>query len=185
MTDFISLDTPRLALRRLSTADSDIMFAYRSDPDVARYQSWEKPDRRAIRALCAEMEDLPVDQPGTWFQLAIVLRETDTMIGDIGLHFQENDQQQVEVGFTLAPVYQGKGYAAEALTAVLDYLFYNLNKHRVFASIDPRNHASEALLERVGMRKEAHFRESLWFKGEWADDIVYALLQREWKAKLL
>jgi RimJ/RimL family protein N-acetyltransferase len=137
------------------------------------------PDLQSIRAFSAEMETLPVNMPDTWFQLAIVLREQNSVIGDIGMHFLSEDHQQVEVGITLNAAFQGKGYAAEALTAVLGYLFNTLSKHRVFASVDPRNRASRALLERVGMRQEAHFRESLWFKGAWVDDMVYAILKRE------
>ena len=105
------------------------------------------------------------------------------MIGDCGLHFPPGEPHQAEVGITLAPGHQGQGYATEALNAVLDYLFLSLGKHRVFASVDPRNRASIALLERVGMRKEAHLRESVWWKGEWADDLVFAVLEGEWRAR--
>jgi RimJ/RimL family protein N-acetyltransferase len=180
MIDFVPLATARLTLRRLTSSDSETMFFYRSNPDVARYQNWEKPDLQAIRSFCLEMESLDINVPGTWFQLAVVLNKTGAMIGEIGLHFTDDDNQQVEIGITLDPTFQGKGFAAEALTAVIDFLFGALKKHRIYASVDPRNHASIALLERMGMRKEAHFRESLWFKGAWADDVIYAVLQREW-----
>jgi len=89
----------------------------------------------------------------------------------------------VEIGITLARGFQGRGFATEALRAVLGYLFSTLGKHRVFGSVDPRNAPSLALLERVGMRREAHFVESLWFKGAWADDVIYAMLRREYLAE--
>jgi RimJ/RimL family protein N-acetyltransferase len=90
-------------------------------------------------------------------------------------------RSQAEVGISLAPLHQCKGFAAEALLSVFEFLFTELGKHRVFASIDPGNTASLALFSRVGMRKEAHFVESLWSKGEWVDDVIFALLDREWR----
>jgi RimJ/RimL family protein N-acetyltransferase len=94
------------------------------------------------------------------------------------VHFLQ-DGHQVEIGFALAPSSQGRGFAAEAVVAVLDLLFGQLGKHRVFASADPRNRSSLRLLQRVGMRQEAHFRESVLFKGTWADDTVFAVLRSE------
>ena len=74
----------------------------------------------------------------------------------------------------------GKGYATEALRAMVDYLFANLGKHRIVASVDPRNTPSIRLIERLGFRKEAHFKESYYLRGEWVDDIIYAMLRTEW-----
>jgi RimJ/RimL family protein N-acetyltransferase len=115
--------------------------------------------------------------------VAIVRREDGAILGDCGIHFLAEVPRSAEIGITLAAEHQRQGYATEALTAVLDYLFTGLGKHRVHGSVDPANTASARLLERVGMRKEAHFVESLWFKGRWADDLVFAILDREWKAR--
>ena len=82
----------------------------------------------------------------------------------------------------MAPELQGQGYATEALRALLDYLFVKLCKHRVFGSVDPRNVRSMQLMKRVGLRKEAHFVRSLWFKGEWVDDVIFAILASDWKS---
>lgn len=82
---------------------------------------------------------------------------------------------------TIAQEFQRRGFAAEALSLLLNALFVDLGKHRVFASIDPRNVASQGLVEHLGMRKEAHMVKSLWFKGEWVDDVVYAILAEEWR----
>jgi RimJ/RimL family protein N-acetyltransferase len=101
------------------------------------------------------------------------------MAGDVGIHVQAHDSRQVEIGITLARAFQGRGLATEALNAVLEYIFKNLGKHRVYGSVDPRNEASLALLERIGMRREAHFVESIWFKGAWVDDVICAILRRE------
>jgi len=160
--------------------DVDAMFAYRSDPEVCRFQGWEPSSLEDVQHFIDQMQAVTFDTPGTWFQLAVRLRESGELIGDLGVHFSEAEERQVEIGFTITPGHQGRGYATEAVTGLLDFILITLRKHRVFASVDPRNRPSIALLERLGMRREAHFRKSIWFKGEWADDIVYGLLSEEW-----
>jgi aminoglycoside 6'-N-acetyltransferase len=173
------ISTPRVVLRPLRDADAERMHAYRADPEVARYQSWETQSLDEVRAFIAEHGELDCDEPG-WYQLAIAERATDHLLGDIGVHILESDVRQVELGFTLAPAAQGHGYGAEAVRAMLGHLFTERDKHRVIASTDPRNARSIALLRRVGFRLEAHHRDSMWFKGGWADDMIFALLRREW-----
>ncbi len=95
----------------------------------------------------------------------------------MGIHFLEGNDPQAEIGFTIAPEFQGQGIGSEAVLGILGFLFDTLGKRRVMASVDPRNLASMALLKRVGMRKEAHSRGSLWFKGEWVDDVVWAIVR--------
>lgn len=180
---FDDIITSRLVLRKIRLADTEALFRYRTDPQVSRYQNWKPLTIEDARQFVETFTSVEPDTPGSWFQLAITLRETGDLIGDCGLHFTAEETRQAEIGITLAPAYQGKGYASEALTAALDYLFITLRKHRVVASVDPGNLPSIALLERLGMRKEAHFRESLWFKGAWADDIIYAILEREWRSQ--
>jgi RimJ/RimL family protein N-acetyltransferase len=170
----------RLVLRRLTPADAAAMYAYRSDPAVSRYQQWEPADRDEIRSFIEGLAEMGPDSPGRWFQLGIALQESGQLIGDCGIHVQAADPRQAEIGISLAPAFQGRGLATEALRALLGFLFEDLGKHRVFGSVDPRNGSSMALLERVGMRREAHFVQSLWFKGTWADDLIYAILRREW-----
>jgi RimJ/RimL family protein N-acetyltransferase len=101
-------------------------------------------------------------------------------VGDLGFRLSGDPSPQAELGVTLAPQHQGCGFALEAVRAVLGYLFAELGVHRACASIDPRNAPSLALFERVGMRQEGRLRQSVWFKGEWADDVVFAVLKSEW-----
>jgi len=180
--EFADLITQRLVLRRMCAADAEVMFAYRSDPDVCRYQPWAPSELEEVRMFVEEMAAIEPDQTGTWFQMAITLK-SGRLIGDVGLHFPKTHERQVETGISLAFEFQHRGYATEAMEAVLEYAFGALAKHRVFATIDPRNLPSIRMVERLGMRKEAHFRQSVWFKGEWADDLVYALLRSEWLAR--
>jgi RimJ/RimL family protein N-acetyltransferase len=176
------ITTARLTLTPLSAADAEALFAYRSLPEVARYQGWQPRTMADAQEFIAVVASNELDTPGTWFQYGIRARGTSELIGDLGVHFLE-DGQQVELGFTLAPASQGRGFGTEAVTGVIDFVFGQLGKHRVTASVDPRNEPSLRLLRRVGMRQEAHFRQSLLFKGEWADDVVFAVLRPEWAAR--
>lgn len=148
--------------------------------EVSQYQSWMPGSLDEAVAFINGLQSLAFGTPGTWFQLAIRPRESKPLIGDVGIHFPTDNPQQVEIGVTVAPDYQRQGFASEAVTGLLDYIFGSLRKHRVFASVDPRNQPSIALLKRIGMRQEAHFRNSLWINGEWVDDLVFAILRSEW-----
>jgi RimJ/RimL family protein N-acetyltransferase len=174
--------TERLVLRELRPDDAEAMFAYRSDPEIMRYQGWEPESLDDVRAFIDDSTTTAPYASGTWRQLAIVLRSSGELIGDCGVHVLENEPQQAEFGITVATAFQQRGYALETLRALLRLAFEKLGKHRVFASIDPRNAASIALFQRAGFRKEAHFIESLWLMGEWVDDVIVAMLAREWLA---
>lgn len=162
--------------------DADAIFAYRSDAVNNQYQGWIPKTVNEVDDFIRNWISSEFDIAGTWCQLAIIKKEDHRLIGDIGIHFMEDGSFQVELGYTLEKDEQGKGYATEALTATINYLFLQYNKRRITASIDPRNTKSIALIERLGFRKEAHFRESLWINGEWVDDVIYALLKYEWKS---
>lgn len=113
---------------------------------------------------------------------AVVLRSTGELVGDCAARPLADEPRQAEIGFTIAPEHQGHGYATEAARRLLGYLFAARGKHRVTAGCDARNAASARVLERLGMRREGHLRESTWAKSEWTDDLLYALLDREWQA---
>lgn len=172
--------TAKLRIDDLRREDAPALFAYRSDPEVARYQGW-KPAALADaeRFIEAQLHVAP-DTAGTWWQRAIRLRDDGALIGDLGLHFVDADT--VEFGISLAPARQHHGYARDALELALDFAFGGLRKHRVIASVDPRNAACVRLLEGLGLRREAHFRASLRDGDGWADDLVFAMLESEWLA---
>ncbi|HET6631401.1 MAG TPA: GNAT family N-acetyltransferase [Rhodanobacteraceae bacterium] len=120
------LHTPRLLLRPLTAADAPALTAYRRLPEVARYQSWSTFDEDDAAALIAAQAAAVPDAPGRWLQRALVESASGALVGDCGIHFLADDPRQVELGITLAPSHQGKGLAAEALTAVLAHLFGTL-----------------------------------------------------------
>ena len=181
--DFANLETARLILRHFTDADLVPFMAYRNDPVVARYQGWEGISEAEARAFIAEQKIAQPGVPGKWFQIAMTLKQTGILVGDCALKIDEYDERQAEIGYTLAHVYQGKGIATEAVSRVLDFAFKMLRLHRVIAITDCENIASVTLLERLGLRREGHFIQNVWFKGQWADEYLYAILQDEWLGK--
>lgn len=174
--------TGRLLIDGLRGTDASALFGYRSDPRISRYQGWQPRSVDDARHFIANAAAVVPDTPGGWYQRAIRLRDSGELVGDLGLHFVADVERTVELGISMAPAWQGRGLASEALGEALRYVFDGLHKHRVFASVDPRNAACLKLLEKVGMRQEAHFRESLWLGDSWVDDVVFAMLDREWRS---
>jgi RimJ/RimL family protein N-acetyltransferase len=177
------IQSNRLILRPITAEDAEAIFGYRSNAIINQFQGWIPETVADVHDFIQDKICAEIDQPDTWFQLAIVKNDSGELIGDIGIHFLELDSLQVEIGFTLDWKHHGNGFATEALTEVMKFLFRKLNKHRVIASIDPRNEKSIKVVERLGMRKEAHFMKSLWINNEWVDDCVYAILKEEWFEK--
>jgi RimJ/RimL family protein N-acetyltransferase len=180
MAFFKTLETTRLRLRHFTDADFAPFMAYRNDPKVAKYQEWEGISELEAYAFVQEQKEVQPGVPGQWFQIAIELKETGILVGDCALKIEENDERQAEIGYTLSRAYQGRGIASEAVKCVLDYTFLTLGLHRMIAITDCENAASVALLERLGLRREGHFLQNVWFKGQWGDEYLYAILQEEW-----
>jgi RimJ/RimL family protein N-acetyltransferase len=180
MEKFGGLNTKRLKLRDFLEQDLTTFAAYRSDPDIARYQSWSTYDSDMAKVFFANQQALSFGEAGTWYQIAITHAETGELLGDCVIHFIDGDGQQVELGVTLAPSSHGHGYGYEALMALNDFIFNQLNKHRIVAFIDVKNSGAIALIERLGFRREAHFVENILFKGCWGSEYMFAMLKREW-----
>ena len=174
------LETARLILRSFQEQDIEPFRLYRSDPEVARYQGWEMPfSLEQATRFVTDMNSRTPGEPGQWYQIALELKTTGEMIGDCAFLRLLEDDSQAEIAFTLARQFQGQGYAAEAVSRLIGYLFCDLKLHRIRANCDPDNAASSRLLQRIGMRHEGRFVESLWFKGCWASEDWYAILSRE------
>ena len=173
-------ETPRLRVRPFRDEDVETFVAYRAHPDVERYQSWTDFTLAEGRALVESMQGLQPGMPGQWYQFALEERASGALVGDLALKVNAGEPREAEVGFTLAPAHQGRGYAAEALRGLLGHAFGTLGLHRVMAVTDALNAPAAALLERVGMRREAHFHENVFFKGAWGSEFVFAMLDHEW-----
>lgn len=177
----MNFKTDRLIIRPLSINDKESIFVYRSDPETSKYLSLIPKTVNDVEEFIKKSSNV-INVPGTWFQLVIIEQQNNQVIGDIGIHFLDTDPKsdQVEIGYTIDRKYRGQGYATEALSLIINYLFSNLNKHRMTASINPINVPSIKLIERLGFRKEAYFINSLFLHGKWVDHLVYAILAKEW-----
>jgi RimJ/RimL family protein N-acetyltransferase len=180
----MELLTQRLCLRRFRQDDAVALAAYRSLPEVARFQDWTTFDRNDAARLIAAQADVTPNTPGTWLQWALVLRDSQDLVGDCGIHFRKDEPEQVKLGITLSPAHQGRGLATEGLNRILEYVFESLGKHRASALTDADNHAAAALFRRLGFRQEAHFIRNVWFKGAWGSELIFAQLNDEWRANI-
>jgi RimJ/RimL family protein N-acetyltransferase len=178
----VELETLRLRIDALRLSDAEALFRHRSDPEVARYQNWWPQTLEEVERFIRNQSRLLAPEPGQWFQRAIRQRDDGALIGDLAFCLSRDGQ--AEFGINVVPSRRGKGIAREALLALLGWFFGGMGLHRAHCSIDPRNLASMALMHSLGMRQEAHFRESLRIRGEWVDDVIFALLAREWQARV-
>jgi RimJ/RimL family protein N-acetyltransferase len=176
----MTLETERLIFRPIEPEDKAAIFEYRSDFETNKYQGWIPKTIEEVEIFIAKISK-QMNHPDTWFQFVLIVKENGKIIGDLGIHFIDSANKQVEIGCTLSKMFQNKGYATEALRKIIDYLFHELKKHRIVTSIDPDNYRSIHLVERLGFRKEAHFVESLFINGKWVDDLVYALIEKDWR----
>lgn len=177
----LTLESERLLLRNLAETDLDDFLSYRSLPEVAKYQSFHPYTKDKALSFISSQKDAEFGTPGEWLQLGIVLKNGNKLIGDCGIHILDSAPHTAEIGCTLSPSYQSKGFAKEALTAVIKFLFEDAGIHRIAETTDAENISSIRLLESLGFRKEGHFIENVFFKGKWGSECQYAMLRSEWE----
>jgi RimJ/RimL family protein N-acetyltransferase len=168
----------------MRVADLDVFVQYRNDADTARFQFWDLPytRERAVADLATQLDHHDLATDG-WTQLAIDLvhpgiTDRAVLIGDLAVGF-EHHQAVATIGYTLAPAWRHRGFAREAVGALVDRLFTNTPVHRVVATLDPLNTASERLLVHLGFQREGIARQAFFLRGEWVDDLVYSLLRSD------
>lgn len=181
----MQLETPRLLLRDFRPDDAPALAACRADERYWRY--YDRVDD--VEANAREHVELFVrwqsEAPRTHFQLAIVLKHNDALIGDCGLRQHEQvsygtpNRLEADIGDELDPRHWRNGYATEAVRALLGYGFDTLNLHRVWAYCLAENEASWRLMERLGMRREGVLRANVRLQGRWADTYLYGLLAED------
>lgn len=179
MNPYFIIPSMRLYLRPIDLEDAEEIFEYKSNREVNKFQGFIPKTVSEVEDFIQNKTAREINIENTWFQFVIIHDRDHTIIGDVGLHFLEGGNNQVEFGITLNSEYQQQGYAKEAMESVFSYLFRDLEKHRIIASIDPRNKPSIQLIESLKMRKEAHFKKSLFIENEWVDDVIYAILVEE------
>ncbi len=175
------ITTERLQLRPFTTEDLNGLAAIQALPEVARFLYWEPRTRAEVEPALMEMiARTEISEEGESIALAVEPRGGGPLLGEVTVALRSRENRQVEIGFTFHPDAGGQGYATEAAREMLRLGFGELGAHRVFGRTDARNERSEALMLRLGMRQEAHFREAEIFKGAWGDETVFAILESEW-----
>jgi RimJ/RimL family protein N-acetyltransferase len=172
--------TRRLVIRRMTETDLLDFLKYQTHPDVLRYMPVEPlTEERAVRFL-ARQAVVEIGDEGGYIVFAIYHIGDAKTIGEVGINVLPQAQSKGEIGWSLHPHYQGYGYATEAAQVLLTYGFAHHKLHRITSICDTRNTASFRLMERLGMRREGHLRQSQFMKGAWQDEYIYALLLDEW-----
>jgi RimJ/RimL family protein N-acetyltransferase len=174
--------TSRLILRPYTAGDLDALHDIQSRPEVTRYLLYDVRDRDSTAESLDQKMAATLDDEGGSLTLAVLLPDAGTLIGDVTLFWRSREHRQGEIGYVFHPDHGGRGYATEAARALLRLGFDELGLHRIVGRIDGRNAPSARVLERLGMRREAHFIENEIVKGEWTDEVVYAMLEDEWRA---
>jgi len=176
--------TDRLLLRPFRDDDLDAFHSIQRRPDVVRYLYWEPRTRDESREMLARRKlQVAIDKEGDGLHLAAELRATGELVGHFSLLFASQEHRQGEIGFVVHPDQHGRGYATEGARLMLRLGFEELGLHRIIGRCDARNEASASLMERLGMRREAHLVENEFIKGEWTDELDYAMLEREWRTQ--
>ncbi|MFL6145850.1 MAG: GNAT family N-acetyltransferase [Labedaea sp.] len=176
------IKTERLLLRPFSPDDLEDLHAIQSREDVTRFLYWAPRSRTEIaEVLISRAGMTALEREGDTLVLAVVL--DGRVIGDVNLSWRSVEHRQGEFGFVLHPDHHGHGYGGEAAVEMLRLGFEDLGLHRIIGRADGRNTASARLMEKLGLRREAHFVHNEMVKGEWTDEVVYAMLASEWAVR--
>ncbi len=184
MDNGLPLSTERLILRRLVHADLNPLFGIYGNEDNARFEFWPPWSLEQVDDLISSQSEVYIGDPGVPIVLAVVEIASGVLMGAIQLTINSVEDRQGELGFTFNPDFGGRGFATEAVNAALGYAFNTMGLHRIFAGVGTRNEKSWKLMERIGMRREAHFMHANFDGSIWIDDYTYAMLEDEWHAKI-
>lgn len=180
------IKTDRLLLRPFTEADLDALHEYHRLPEVARFLMWPPRSREeTAKSLRYRIEHPTLTKEGDVLVLAVEHQETGTLLGEVNLGWRSEEHSTGEFGFIFDPRHHGKGFAREAAEEMLRLGFEEFGLHRIIGRADGRNDASAGLMTRLGLRKEAHFVKNELVKGEWTDEVVFAMLAEEWTARPL
>ncbi len=175
------IETERLLLRPFTAADLDAYHSIQSRSDVARYLYWAPRTRQQVRDVLQQRAGAhALASEGDTLDLAVMPKGESRLIGSVMLRWLSAEHRQGEIGFILHPDQHGQGFAREAAAAMLQVGFASFGLHRIIGRCDGRNAASQHLMKRLGMRREAHFRQNEFVKGEWCDEVVFAIMAEEW-----
>ena len=174
------LRTEDLSLRPWVEDDFEAFFELQRDDDIARWEYREPRDEAESRRVF-DYKKMSYEMGGNFPWIACAVEAGTGVVGGLTLNVRSEEHRGGEIGFIIHPRHQGNGYATESAQALLRWAFEEVGFHRVYGRAEPRNTASCRVMEKLGMRKEAHFVENEWVKGEWQSDVLYAMLDREWR----
>ena len=176
------LRTARLILRPYTLDDMSSLFDLFSREDVCRYLPWAPLDLEQARAKLDQRILQTTIGPERDAIIPIAIEAaTGLAVGEFMLRVRSGDDRQGEVGWSVHPDFQGRGFATEAAREMLRVGFEDLGLHRIYAEADPRNLGSLKVMKRLGMRHEGHLVENMFLKGEWVGEAIYAMLESEWR----
>lgn len=177
-------ETERLRLRPYGPGDFEALFAMQSRDDVARWLYWDPRTESEVRtSLDQKIAGTVIEAEGDGAFLAVIRKDTGDLIGDMVLSLVSEPHRSGEIGYTVHPDHGGQGFATEAGRVLLRLAFEDLRLHRVVGRTEARNVASARVLEKLGMRREAHLVENEWVKGEWQSELAFAILEQEWRGR--
>ncbi|HMJ93065.1 MAG TPA: GNAT family protein [Allosphingosinicella sp.] len=174
----------RLLLRRPRETDLEPLLSSWTDAEAVKYVNQREDVRAFLVGLIGDMKTkVPGDQEpsGAWYQYVAERTEDGAVVGDIGVGFFIPGEWQVELGYRILPAHRRRGYAKEALAALIAHLIEAHGIHRFVGVAASGNAASIAVLRSLGFRREGSFRQSYWCNGAWLDDEYFALLASEWR----
>ncbi|MEP6949905.1 MAG: GNAT family protein [Ginsengibacter sp.] len=176
----LNITTQRLFIRNLKMDDLNDFLLYRSNPEVTKYQGFDVMTIEQATQFIQEQTGRQFGKPGEWVQYGIENKSTHKIVGDCAVKLHRDDSRIAEIGITISHINQKKGFAKEALSGILAFLFNNQNIHRVVEIVDAENIASINLLKSVGFKQEGHSIGNIFFKGKWGSEFQYAMLKGEW-----
>lgn len=177
----MKLETERLILRDFVKEDWQRVLEYQSDPLYLRYNSWIERTPEAVQEFVGWFLDHQKQQPRIKYQLAVVLKTNNQLIGNCGIRMDEEDAIEADTGYELDPKHWNHGYATEAAHVMVDFGFSRFGVHRIWAACIAENSGSAHVMEKLGMKLEGKFRENKYFKNRWWDSLYYAILADEWE----
>jgi RimJ/RimL family protein N-acetyltransferase len=175
------ITTSRLTIRNLRSTDLPDFHRYRSDPEVTKYQGFDVFSLEQAKGFIDEQSVKEFGFPGEWMQFGIENKASGRLIGDCAIKIDKYDNRLAEIGITISPDEQQKGFARETMLGILEYLFSREDFHRVTEIVDAENVASIQLLKSLGFREEGHFIENIFFKGKWGSEYQFAMLRKDWQ----
>lgn len=178
-----NIETDRLIIREFNESDFNSVHDYASNPEVTKYLPFGPNSELDTKLFFNKVRDYQIQYPRYDYEFAIVLKDSNTIIGGCGIHVTNINNKEASIGYCYDKKYWGNGYASEAALAIINFGFKNLNLHRIFATCAPFNIGSSKVMEKVDMTKEGHLKEHKFQKGAWRDSFIYSILEHEYNSK--